>query len=239
MRLASLALPLALALAGCSGEALLHGLDEPQANDVLVALDEGGIAAEKAREDGADGGWEVRVAAADASRARRVLAERELPRQRPAGFDAVLAKGSMVPTATEEHAMYLHALSGELARSIEAIDGVVGARVHLGLPQADPFRPGERPAPRAAVLVRCRAAACAAVRALEPGLRALVAGAADGLDAAAVSVVFAEAPQASAPPPAPRRGRSPVLLALAAAAGAAAIAVGGGAGWRRRRGKPS
>src|SRR5512142_1905790 len=162
---------LLIALAGCAREELLHGLDERQANEVLVALDERGVAASKAREDGAEERWRVEVDRGESARAQRVLAERELPRARPPGVAEVFGKGSMVPTPTEEHALLLHALAGELARSLEAVDGVVAARVHVGLHQPDPLRPGERGAPRAAVLVKCRAGACAAVRALEPGLR--------------------------------------------------------------------
>jgi type III secretion protein J len=225
MARASLALAV-LALAGCAREELLHGLDEPQANEVLVALDEGGIRADKARGDGTDAGWTVSVARDDASRAQRVLADRALPRARPAGFGEVFGKGSMVPTPTEEHALYLHALGGELARSVEAIDGVVEARVHLGLPQPDPLRPGERPSPRAAVLVKCRAGSCAAIRALEGGIRSLVAGAADGLAPAAVSVVVAEAADTPPPPPPARHPRSTLLVGLAALAAAAAAAIG-------------
>lgn len=227
MRAPTLALALlSAALAGCAEEPLLHGLAEPQANEVLVALDEGGIAAHKRREDGEDGGWTVAVAPADAARAHRILAERELPRPSPAGFGEVFGKGAMVPTATEEHALYLHALAGELARSVEAIDGVVEARVHVGLAQPDPLRAGDRAPPRAAVLVKCRPAACDAVRALEPGIRALVAGAADGLDASAVSVVIAPAgrPPPEAPPP---RRPSAALLGLAAAAALGALALAG------------
>lgn len=227
----------ALALGGCADEEILHGLAEAQANEVLVALDEAEIPASKRREDGADAGWMISVAPGDAGRAQRVLAERSLPRARPAGFAEVFSKGSMVPTPTEEHALYLHALGGELARSVEAIDGVVEARVHLGLPQPDPLRPGERPSPRAAVLVKCRPASCDAVRGLAPGIRALVAGAADGLDAAAVSVVIAEGAEAAPrPPPTPPRWRTRALVGLAASAalGAAALAAAGVRGRTRR-----
>lgn len=221
--------PLALlvALAGCAREELLHGLDEPQANEVVVALDEGGIRAEKEREDAVDGGWTVSVPPRDASAAHRVLSERALPRARPAGFGEVFGKGSMVPTPTEEHALYLHALGGELARSVEAIEGVVEARVHLGLARPDPLRSGTAPLPSGAVLVKCRPAACPAVRALEGGIRALVAGAADGLDPAAVSVVIAEATAAPRAPAASPRPRSPLLVSLAAAAALGAAALGG------------
>ena len=77
------------------------------------------------------------------------------------------------------------------------------------------------------MLVKCRPSACEAVRALEAGIRALVSGAADGLDASAVSVVIAPSAETRAPPvPAPSR-RSPLLLALAATAGLGAIAFAG------------
>ena len=214
----------ALALAGCTGEEVLHGLDERQANEVLVALDQGGVEATKAREDGAEERWRVSVPRGDAPRAQRLLAERELPRARAPGFGEVFGKGSMVPTPTEEHALLLHALGGELARSLETVDGVVAARVHVGVRPPDPLRPGDRGAPRASVLLKCRAAACAAVRALEPGLRAMVAGAVDGLEPAAVALVVTEASAAgvAAPPPA-RRGL--LLGALAAALALAAAAL--------------
>jgi type III secretion protein J len=207
MRVSARVVPLLLLLiGGCSGEALLHGLEERQANEVLVALDEGGLAATKRREEGPEGGWLVVVASADAGRARRVLSERELPR-------------------------YLHALSGELSRSIESLDGVVEARVHLGLPQDDPLRPGQPRMPRAAVLVRCRPTACAGVRTLEPGIRALVAGGADGLSSETVSVLIAEA--AAVPGREPSKRPGPGWRTAASAVLAIAAVLLAGAALRR------
>jgi len=217
------AAPLLLLLAGCAGEELLHGLDERQANEVLVALEEGGIAAGKHPEEGSEGTWLVKVAPAEAGPARRVLSERELPRARTPGFGDVFGGGGMVPTPVEEHARYLHALSGELSRSVESLDGVVEARVHLGLPQDDPLRAGDPRAPRAAVLVRCRPAACPSVRAMEPGIRALVAGAADGLASDAVSVLVAEAATAPVRVPLPRSASAWRLAAAGALAVAASL----------------
>jgi type III secretion protein J len=214
-----------LTLAGCSGEEILHGLDEAQANRALVALDEGGVRAVKRRDEGSEGAWRIEVRGADATRAHRLLAERELPRARPPGFGEVFGKGSVVPTPSEERALYQHALSGELARSVEAIDGVLEARVHLAWPQPDPLRPEPAAPPRASVLVKCRPGARAALDLLAPGVRALVAGAVPGLDAAAVSIVVAEAgpaPRVPAAEPVPRRRAA--LLALAAAAALAALA---------------
>lgn len=129
----------------------------------------------------------------------------------------------MVPTPTEERALYLHAVAGELARSVEAVDGVVTARVHLALPPVDPLRTGPAPAPRAAVLVKARPGARPRVEPLAPGIQALVAGAVAGLDPGSVSVVVTEGAAVVGPPRA--RPWRPLLLAAAGAAalGAAAL----------------
>jgi type III secretion protein J len=218
---------LALALlAGCGPEPLLHDLGERQASEVLVALDEAGLSASKVRQEGTEPAWTITVARGEVGAAHRVLAARQLPRARPQGLGEVFGGGGLVPTPVEERARWLHALSGELARSV-----VVEARVHLGLPSDDPLRPGLRAAPRAAILVKCRPASCAALRELEPGLRQLAAGAAEGLSPEAVAVVIAEA----AAPPA--QARTPgwlwgPLLAGLAALGAAGL---GALAWRERR----
>jgi type III secretion protein J len=219
------ALPLVLGclVSGCVREELLHDLDERQASEVVVALDDGGVDARKARPGGAEGPFSVEVAPDDAARALRILAERDLPRPRPPGFGEVFAKGGLVPTPTEERALYQHAVAGELARSLESVEGVVGARVHLALAEPDPLHPGERPPARASVLVRCRPAACAAVRELAPGFRALVAGSADRLDPATVSVIITEAREARHVAPPPQRGLAPAI-ALSALAGVGALA---------------
>lgn len=246
MRARPLLVPLlaaASALAACSTEPLAHGLDEPQANEILVALDEGGVSGEKRREEGADGGWVVTVPEGDGTAARRILSERELPRPRAPGFGDVFGKAGMVPTPVEEHARYLHALSGELSRSLESLDGVVESRVHLGLPQEDPLRPGDRRPARAAVLVRCRPASCGSVRAMEPGIRSLVAGAAEGLTPDAVSLLIAEA---SSPPTRAVAGSPTARWRLVAAATlalaatiAGILAVARRRGWPPRRADPA
>lgn len=132
----------------------------------------------------------------------------------------------------EEHARWLHALAGELSRSLESIDGVVEARVHLGLPATNPLHPGGRTAPRAAVLLKCRPSACAGLRALEPGVRSLVAGAAEGLTADGVAVVIAEGAEPAPPPPRAGRPRPLLAVAVAAALGGVGLAL---LAWRGRR----
>jgi type III secretion protein J len=219
-------LALALLASGCGSEEILHGIDETQANQVMVALDEGGVHATKQREEGNEGTWRVEVGRGESARSRQILAEAELPRQEPPGFGEVFGKGSVAPTSVEERALYLHALSGELARSVEAIDGVVAARVHIALPPLDSLRLEPPPPARAAVLVKARPGARARLEPLTPGIQALVAGAVAGLDPSAVSVVLAEAaPVSRGQTGAPPSGRRRLLLTLAAAAASLGIAL--------------
>jgi type III secretion protein J len=215
-----------LALAGCARDEIVHAADEAQANAMLVVLEERGLDAEKERDDARDGGWVVSVPGRDSAAARRVLSEHDLPRTPAPGLGEVFGKPGLVPTPMEERARYLHALSGELARSVEAIDGVAEARVHLALAPEDPLRAQAAPPPRAAVLVKVRPGLRARVEPMTDGIRALVAGAVAGLEAATVSVVVSEAAAAPAraqasPAPGPRRTLllSGAVLALVSGTG--------------------
>jgi type III secretion protein J len=229
LRRAAVALLSLPVISACGEEVLLHRLDEGQANQVLVALGEAGVAARKARDDGDEAAFAVTVRPSEASRARSILSTRDLPRTRSPGFSELFGSAGLVPSPLEEHARYLHALSGELARTVEALDGVVGARVHLALPVPDPLRPEARRTPRASVLVKCRPDARIRIEEQSEGLRRIVAGAAEGLEPGAVALVVAES---AAPPagPAERPVSRPWLagsaMALAVILGAGALSLG-------------
>jgi type III secretion protein J len=186
---------------GC--EARLAGeLSEAEANAIVVALHAQGIGAQKAREGGGadEPRFSVEVAKSEAARALTILAAADLPHRDDPGIEETFGEGGLVPTATEERARYLAALGGELARTIERIDGVVDARVHVALPEAHERLLDEAaPSPRASVLVKHRADHPPPE--LE-AVRALVAGAVQGMDPAEIAVlaVPAEAPGAAAAP---------------------------------------
>jgi len=197
MRAAFVALLSMTALVGCDA-AIAGGLDESQANEIVVALDEQGISALKQREEGASEAptFRVEVSREDASRALAALRSAELPREREGGFDTVFGAGGLVPTATEERARLTAAVTGELVRTLETIDGVLDARVHLALPERrDVPLDTAPPRPRASVLIKFRRSIARPYD--DASVRALVAGAVDGLDAADVTVVGVPAP---APP---------------------------------------
>lgn len=219
---------IAMAATSCSSN-ILHGVDERSANEATAALERAGIGAEKvADESPATGGaaFTIRVSRADSSRALELLRSLGLPRDKRPGLSEAYAQPSLIPTASEERARYLDALAGEIERTLESVDGVVSARVHLVLEEHDPLAVDPRPrsAARAAVLLKARPGRPPLT---EADVQKLVAGSVAGLDPAAVAVVTAAAMDgieqtavtlASVGPLRMTPGSRPILLAAFAAA---------------------
>lgn len=179
-------LALALSTVGCAVP-VASGLDESDANRVVVALEESGIAADKEADPTSEGHWRITVARDDASGAASILEQESLPGPRSPGVLDTLGESSLVPSRTAEHAKLVVGTAGDLERSLRAVDGVIGARVHLAVPSQAPFEGGEKPEQAtASVLIRHRGAT--------PPMAArdvqnLVAGAVTGLAPEKVSVV--------------------------------------------------
>ena len=151
---------------------------------------------EAARRIGGNGtpSFTIRVARGDAGRAVDLLGARGLPRPATRGFAQTYGQPSLIPTASEERARYLDALAGEIERTLESADGVVSARVHLALEEAEPLALDDKPRnpARAAVLLKARAGRSPLD---EDDVRKLVAGSVAGLAPSAVSVVMTPAPE--------------------------------------------
>ncbi|HLK36092.1 MAG TPA: hypothetical protein VKU41_05020, partial [Polyangiaceae bacterium] len=144
-------------LAGCSVP-VATGLDDGEANRVFFALDRAAIDAAKDVDPGAEGRWRVSVARDDVSRAIAVMRTEGLPRAQPQGVLDALSKGSLVPSDAAEHAQLVAGLAGDLERSIEGIDGILSARVHLNVPTPSPLRDTAPPRGTASVLIEHRGA---------------------------------------------------------------------------------
>ncbi|MDQ3263334.1 MAG: flagellar M-ring protein FliF [Myxococcota bacterium] len=200
-------------LAGCSTQ-IQHGLDERAANELQTVLLERGFEPRKVLEPGKKPTWAIEVDEDRAPDAVRVLSELGLPRPAAQGFSELFGKGSLVPTPTEERALYIQALSGELARTLEGVEGVTGARVHLVVP-ASP-RPGAPAvASKAAAYLRVRAGRAAELNGMREQLAGLIAGSVEGLSPDSVSLVIDEvtATVVATPAQAPPNQRVRVLLA--------------------------
>ena len=145
-----------LLLTGCSIE-LQHELTEADANEIYVLLSKNGINVKKEK---AEGGNEVRftivVPKGDAAQAAELLKRNSLPRPVEKGLSH-FAKGSMVPTATEERAMLLKAMAGEVSNALNQIDGVLEARAIVMIPENnDLSQPENKPMPSASVFIKYR-----------------------------------------------------------------------------------
>jgi type III secretion protein J len=202
-RLGWVAGALAACLVACSTE-VVHGLDERSANQAVAALAQGGVAAEKARDESASAVgrpvYTIQVAASQAARALELLRAAELPREAGSGLAELYQHSSLLPTALEERARLAAAQAGELARTLEAVEGVVQARVHLALPAAADTGDANRSPPSASVLLKVRGAGGAPISTAE--VQRLVAGALGGIQPSTVEVVMVRgAEQAAAVTP--------------------------------------
>lgn len=194
-----------LLLAGCSNQ-IQHGLTEPQANEVQRVLSERGIRAKKVAEGGKKPSWAIEVASEDSSDALLLVTELGLPKAKPVTTLEVLGNGSLVPSNGEERAKLLVGLAGDLSQTLESVEGVLSARVHLVAPV--PPRPGQAAGrPRASVLLRLKPGAGPRVSVLREDLRALVAGSVENLSVDDVTLVLDElAPTVAARPVQRREG---------------------------------
>lgn len=118
-----------------------------------------------------------------------------LPRTQRSGLAEMYGQASLVPSPTEERARFVEALGNDIERTLESIEGVVSARVHLVLAESDPLSADSKPRvpAQAAVLLKTRAGMKIGLEELH--IQKLVAGSVAGLQPTAVAVVSTPAPE--------------------------------------------
>lgn len=172
------------------------GLDDAEANRVVVALGRQSVDANKEVDPAAEGRWRVTVAHDDVAHALALMQGEELPRRDPPGVLDAVGKGSLVPSEAAEHAQLVAGLAGDLQKSLEGVDGVLRARVHLNVPAPSPLRDTAPPRGTASVLLEHRGSTPPVSA---DAVQRLVAGGVAGLLPTDVSVVMVSrtAPPAS------------------------------------------
>ena len=83
------------------------------------------------------------------------MEQKGLPRRAHMGVGEVFKKTGMISSPSEERIRFMDALAQDLAKTISMVDGVVDARVHVVLPENDPFARNALPS-SAAVAIRSR-----------------------------------------------------------------------------------
>ena len=97
----------------------------------------------------------VSIPQEDVPRARMVLADIGLPADGMPGWELFDDKSGMGMNTFLQKVNRLRALEGELARSVQTIEGIEAARVHLVLPEREAFS-RNRPDPSASVIIKHR-----------------------------------------------------------------------------------
>ncbi len=173
-----------LLLSACKTE-LFSGLDEVQANEMVAILREAGLSAE--RRSDKDRSVTVLVEDRQFPDAVTLLKARGYPRQSYQTLGSVFSGGGLVASPTEERAKMMYALSEELGRTIASIDGVLTARVHIVLAEADLLQRNSSPS---AASVFIRYATYMPVERYLSQIKMLVANAVVGVTYDKVSVVL-------------------------------------------------
>jgi flagellar M-ring protein FliF len=161
-------------------ETLYVGLETTDVNQISIALAESNMDFNV----GSDG-KSIMVAAGSTGKARLLLAERGLPSSSNAGYELFDNVGSLGLTSFMQEVTRVRALEGEIARTIQTIQGIAAARVHIVMPDVGNFRRGEQK-PTASVMIR---AGAAAGHKAASSIRHLVASAVPGLEADDVTVL--------------------------------------------------
>lgn len=99
----------------------------------------------------AEGGGALMVPSGQVHEARLKLASQGLPKGGTVGFE-LMENQKFGITQFAEQVNYQRALEGELARSVQSIGSVAGARVHLAIPKPSVFVK-EQPKPSASVIL--------------------------------------------------------------------------------------
>lgn len=134
-------------------------------------------------------GSAVSVPRSDAARARMVLAESGVSIDGDPGWELFDEQSGLAMNSFLQKINRSRAMEGELARSIQTLDGISSARVHLVLPDREPFS-REAPAPRASIIIRPEPGR-AVNRKQAIAVRNLVASAVAELDLSRVTVLSA------------------------------------------------
>jgi type III secretion protein J len=126
-----------LGLAGCGKIDLYTSLPEKEANEIISLLTQRDIISQKA--EGKEGAFIVKVTSKDFAKSVDILNMQGYPRVKYQTIGQVFAKAGLVSSPLEERARFMYALSEDIAATLCDIPGILTARVHLVLPENDPY----------------------------------------------------------------------------------------------------
>lgn len=193
-------------LTSCESKRIIvNGLDEKEANEILVFLSSKGVNATKVQAVSEGAGskgvlWNISVDTSQGNEAMALLNQAGLPRRRGANLLNIFSNVGLVPSGMQDKVRYQAGLAEQIASTIRKIDGVLDADVQISFPDEDPFNPN---APKqkitASVYVKHSGVLDDPNAHLISRIKRLVAGSINGLDYDNVTVIgdrarFSETP---------------------------------------------
>lgn len=131
-----------------SRKIIVNGLDEKEANEILVFLSNKGLDAVKVQAitegAGATGKavmWNISVESSQSNEAMALLNQVGLPRRRGQNLLGIFSNVGLVPSGMQEKIRYQAGLAEQIASTIRKIDGVLDADVQISFPDEDPLNP--------------------------------------------------------------------------------------------------
>ncbi len=197
-----LILPLLLILAGCeNSRVIVNGVEEREANEIVVFLASRGINAQKVAAKSSPTGagdtgpsmWNIAVPEGTMTDAMAILNQNGLPRKKGTNLLELFAKQGLMTSEKEESIRYQAGLEQQIANTIRKIDGVIDADVQLSFPaESTAVGPGAQTVPQrvtAAVYVKHQGIVDDPNSHLVSKIKRLVAGSVNGLDINDVTVI--------------------------------------------------
>lgn len=135
-----------------STKTVVNGLDEKEANEILVYLSSKGIEAQKipSTAGGTGGGgqkallWDISVSEEYAREAMALLNQAGLPRRQGQNLLNIFQNTGLVPSELQDKIRYQAGLAEQIASTIRKIDGVLDAEVQISFPEEDPLNPTQK-----------------------------------------------------------------------------------------------
>lgn len=136
-------------LTSCASQkTIVNGLDEKEANEIMVFLASKNIDSTKVLSSDSGGGggtkivlWDIKVDASQANEAMALLNQSGLPRRKGQNLLGIFSTGGLVPSELQEKIRYQAGLAEQIASTIRKIDGVLDAEVQISFPEVDPLHP--------------------------------------------------------------------------------------------------
>lgn len=130
-----------------SRKTIVNGLQEKEANEILVYLSTKGVEAQKIPVAGATTGgqkttvYDISVKEEEANNAMSLLNQAGLPRRPGQNLLGIFANTGLVPSEMQDKIRYQAGLAEQIASTIRKIDGVLDAEVQISFPEEDPLNP--------------------------------------------------------------------------------------------------